>query len=91
MLSIVFEVLGNPKWTEKLEAARDKYHGKANIKGISPNESNRFRLMGDRANALANRNKLNMSSDENMKQLVKNHYKLLTLKMYPSRMNKETQ
>ena len=66
--------------TQNLYAARDRYHSLA-----EKENSDKLRLMGDRANALANKNKMSRIGDQNMKQLADKHYKMLTRKQYPNR------
>ena len=83
--AMICELSGNPNWTERLYAARDKYHALADKKGQDESTVRKFKLMGDRANALANKNKMVQIGDNNMKQLADIHYRMLTHKQYPNR------
>jgi hypothetical protein len=82
MGALICELSGNPAWTKKLYAARDRYHSLA-----EKENSDKFKLMGDRANALATKNKMSQIGDQKMKQFADNHYKMLTHKQYPNRGN----
>ena len=84
--AMICELSGNSKWTVRLYATRDKYHALADKK-LDSQESNKFRIMGDRANALANKLKMIQNGDQNMKQLADRHYRMLTRKQYPNRGN----
>ncbi len=84
----ICEIVGNPKWIDKLYLTRDKYHTIANNNESDPEISNKFRLMGDRANALANKLKMIQIGDQKMKHIADRHYRMLTDKQYPERVQR---
>ena len=85
MISIVkalYEVLYDPKWTERFKTAQNKYWDASKTPGLDKSSKTKLQSMSMRSYALGRRNDPTNSAD---KDFNKKFYKEQTDKLYPER------
>jgi len=89
MISIVnylFEVLGDPKWTDRLNARGRQYTSASNTSGVGDDTSRKLYLMGIRAHNLAKRNEITSNFDEIQKEIKEDPVKPYHMLQYISKL-----